>query len=353
MKKQQIRFSTSRDNIRIAYASTGNGPPLVKAANWFSHAEHDVDSPVWRHLYNELSRQHQLLRYDARGCGLSDWTVGEVRFRDWVHDLESVVDAARLDRFPLLGIGPGAAIAVAYAARHPDRVSHLVLHGGFARGRLRRGAPAAREEEARLMTRMAQLGWGQENPAFRQFFHSQMLPGGSAEQYARLNELARISATPENAARFIELGHDIDVAAALAAVRCPTLVLHAIRDGFVPFDEGRQLAAGIPDARFVPLDSGNHLLLEDEPAWARWLQEVRSFLPSGGNRVEKLRSLLSRRETEVLTLIARGCDNAQIAAHLDMAVKTVRNHITHVFAKLEVENRPQAIVLARNAGLGI
>ncbi|HEY5799361.1 MAG TPA: LuxR C-terminal-related transcriptional regulator, partial [Burkholderiaceae bacterium] len=211
----------------------------------------------------------------------------------------------------------------------------------------------AAHEEARTMVRLAELGWGKENPAFRQFFTTQMFPGGTPEQHRWLNELARISTTPHNAGKFMEQFNLIDVLSDLARVRCPTLVLHSTRDARVPFAEGRLIASSIPDARFVPLDSDNHLLLEHEPAWKLWVEEVRAFLPAGTGAPNIARYGLSKREFEVLELIARGCDNSQVAAHLDLEVKTVRNHITSIFAKLEVENRPQAIVLARNAGLGM
>ena len=178
--KQQIRFCTSHDGVRIAYASSGQGPPLVKVANWLSHLEFDWESPVWRPLLTELSREHTLIRYDERGCGLSDWNVAELSFEAWVRDLETVVDAAGVDRFPLLGISQGASIAVAYAVRHPERVSHLILHGGYARGRLQRAATPQQREEAETMNKLAELGWGQENPAFRQFFTTQFIPGGIA-----------------------------------------------------------------------------------------------------------------------------------------------------------------------------
>ena len=194
--KQQIRFCTSHDGVRIAYARSGQGPPLVKVANWLSHLEFDWESPVWRPLLTELSRDHTLIRYDERGCGLSDWNVADLSFEAWVRDLETVVNAADVDRFPLLGISQGASIAVAYAVRHPERVSHLILHGGYARGRLQRDATPQQREEAETMNKLAELGWGQENPAFRQFFTTQFIPGGSPEQHHWFNELERISTSP-------------------------------------------------------------------------------------------------------------------------------------------------------------
>ena len=350
--RQQIRFCTSRDGVRIAYATSGSGPPLVKAANWLSHLEFDWESPVWSHLVAELSAGHTLVRYDERGCGLSDWEVADLSFDAWLTDLETVVDTVGVERFPLLGISQGASIAVAYAVRHPGRVSHLMLHGGYARGRLKRNPSPEKREEAEMMVRLAELGWGQENPAFRQFFTTLFIPGGTSEQHHWFNELERISTSPHNAARFIDEFNRIDVLDLLPQVTCPTIVLHSSRDARVPFDEGRLIAGLIPEARFVPIESGNHLLLADEPGWLRWRDEVRGFLPPTAAPVNPAFATLTPRERELLELLAQGRDNAQIAAWLGLSEKTVRNHVSSIFAKLAVENRPQAIVLARNAGFG-
>ena len=347
---QQIRFCTSHDGVRIAYATSGAGAPLVKAANWLSHLEFDGSSPVWNHLLRELSRDNTLVRYDARGCGLSDWDV-ELSFDAWVRDLETVIEASSCERFPLLGISQGAAIAIAYAVRHPERVTHLILHGGYARGRLKWTGSAKTREEADMMIQLAELGWGQQNPAFRQFFTTQFIPDGTPEQHQWFNELERISTSPINAGRFMRVVNAIDIVQLLPQVACPTLVFHCLRDARVPFEEGRLVATLIPGARFVPLESNNHLLLQTEPAWARWIAELRAFLPAKEKRAPVF-DVLTPRERDLVELIAQGRDNAQIAAELGLSAKTVRNHITSIFAKLEVENRAQAIVLARNAGFG-
>lgn len=349
--RQRIQFRSSHDGARIAYATSGNGPPLVKAANWLSHLEFDWESPVWSPMLRELARDHTLVRYDERGCGLSDWNVPELSFEAWVRDLETVVEATGFERFPLLGISQGASIAIAYAVRHPERVTHLIIHSGYARGRLKRSTTPEQREEAETMNKLAELGWGQENPAFRQFFTTQFIPGGTPAQHHWFNELERISTSPSNAGRFMRVFNEIDVEPLLCRVQCPTLVLHTTRDARVPFDEGRLIASGIPGARFVPLESGNHLLLESEPAWQRWLDEVRAFLPSTQSDDPTFGALTSR-ERELVELIAQGRDNAQTAAHLGLSEKTVRNHVTRIFSKLEVENRGQAIVLAREAGFG-
>lgn len=350
--RQQIRFVKASDGVRLAYATSGVGAPVVvKAATWLSHLEFDWESPVWNHLLRAMSERGTFVRYDERGCGLSDWLVPELGFDSWARDLETVVDAVGAERFVLLGISQGAAVAIAYAVRHPERVSHLVLHGGYARGRLVRSATPEQRDEAETMARLAELGWGKADPSFRQFFTTQFIPGGTAEQHQWFNEMERISTSPENAARFMRAFNTIDVTPLLAQVRCPTLVLHSQHDVRVPFAEGRLIASGIPGAQFVPIASGNHLLLEGEPGWAQWLDAVRAFLPSGGHAGGAFEAL-SDRQREVIVLVAQGRDNAQIAATLGLSEKTVRNQVSAIFAKLGVENRSQAIVAAREAGLG-
>jgi class 3 adenylate cyclase/pimeloyl-ACP methyl ester carboxylesterase len=276
--EQEIHFCTTEDGVRLAYSHIGSGPPLVKTGNWMTHLEFDLETPIWRHFYRELSRDHTLIRYDARGNGLSDRDVEEVSFETFVTDLESVVDAIDLERFALLGISQGCAVSIAYAVRHPQRVSHLILFGGYPVGWAKRARSAAEKEQGAAMLTLVRLGWGQENPAFRQLFTSQFIPGGTKEQVDWFNELQRISTTPEDAARNLIATGDTDVSALLAQVSVPTLVMHSRDDARVPFDQGRRVAAGIPGARFVPLPSRNHLILEDEPAFPKFLQEIRAFL---------------------------------------------------------------------------
>jgi pimeloyl-ACP methyl ester carboxylesterase/DNA-binding CsgD family transcriptional regulator len=290
------------------------------------------------------------VRYDERGCGLSDWDVPELSFEAWVRDLETVVDAVGVEHFSLLGLSQGGPIAIAYAVRHPERVSHLIVYGAYARGWLKRNATPQKRKEAEMMNELAELGWGKENPAFRQFFTTQFIPDGTPEQHRWWNQLERVATSPENAARFMRVFNEIDVTALAPKVSCPTLVLHATQDARVPFDEGRLIASLIPGSRFVPLESRNHILLEHEPAWRHWLEEVRAFLPAGSAGAAF--HGLTHRELDLVELIAQGRDNAQIAARLALSEKTVKNHITSIFAKLEVENRSQAIVLAREAGFG-
>jgi class 3 adenylate cyclase/pimeloyl-ACP methyl ester carboxylesterase len=278
--EQEIQFCTSQDGIQLAYSRIGRGPPLVKTGNWMTHLEFDFESPIWRHLYRELSRDHTLIRYDARGNGLSDREVEEVSYEAFVRDLETVVDAAGVERFALLGISQGCAVSIGYAVSHPERVTHLILPGGYALGSSKRVRTEAEREEAGAMLTLMRLGWGQENAGFRQLFTSQFIPGGTKEQADWFNELQRVSTSPADAVRNLKANGEIDVTALLSKVTAPTLVMHARDDARVPFDAGRRLAAGIPGARFVPLQSRNHLILENEPAFARFVQEIRAFLAS-------------------------------------------------------------------------
>ena len=274
---QDIRYCRAHDGVQIAYASVGEGPPLVKAANWMNHLEYDWESPIMRHWFTELAKTHRVVRYDERGNGLSDWQVDDLSFESFVADLETVVDAAGLERFPLLGISQGCAVSIAYAVRHPERVSALVLYGGYAAGWRARGE-TEEVERREAMLQLTRFGWGQDNPAFRQVFTSLFVPGGTAEQMAWFNELQRMSTSPENAARIQDVLSRLDVRQLLPEVRAPTLVLHNRGDSVAPFECGREFAKTIPGARFVPLDSPNHILLQHEPAWPKFLAEVRSFL---------------------------------------------------------------------------
>jgi class 3 adenylate cyclase/pimeloyl-ACP methyl ester carboxylesterase len=276
--EQEIHFCQTSDGVQLAYAKTGRGAPIVKTGNWMTHLEFDLESPIWRHLYSELSRDHTLIRYDARGNGLSDRDVPDVTFDHFVGDLETVVDAAGIDRFALLGVSQGCAVSIAYSVRHPERVSHLVLFGGYPVGWRKRARTQADKEAGEAMLTLMRVGWGQENPAFRQLFTSQFIPGGTKEQADWFNELQRISASPEDAVRNLVANGETDVMALLAKVSVPTLVMHSRHEARVPFESGRRLAAGIPGARFVPLESRNHLILEDEPAFPRFLEEIKSFL---------------------------------------------------------------------------
>ena len=349
--RQKLRFCTSSDGVTLAYATAGNGPPLVKASNWLTHLEYDWQSPIWRHWVEGLSRSHAYLRYDARGCGLSDRDPPEISLEAWVRDLEAVVDAAGLERFPLLGVSQGGAISIAYAHRHPERVSHLVLYGAFGRGRLQRGAGRQAIDETLLYYKLIELGWGTDHAAFRSVFATEFMPGGSQDLIHGFDELQRLSTSGATAVRTMQAADQVDILGLAHGIACPTLVLHARGDQRIPFEEGRLLASAIPNARFVPLESRNHILLESEPAWSRFLDELHAFVPGAGSHAAAFGELTPR-ELELLEFLARGLDNHQIAAHLTLSEKTVRNHVSSIFAKLGTESRAQAIVRAREAGFG-
>jgi DNA-binding winged helix-turn-helix (wHTH) protein/pimeloyl-ACP methyl ester carboxylesterase len=275
--RQEIRYCTTSDGVRLAYATSGNGPPLVKASNWLTHLDFEWGGPIWRHWYAELSRHHRLVRYDERGNGMSQRDVADVSFDTWVRDLETVVDAAGLDRFALLGISRGGSIAIAYAVKHPERVTHLVLYGAFAAGVHHYGTPQQLEAK-RAFTSLVRLGWGLNDPAFRRMFTRRFIPEATPEHEQWFDELQRVSTSPENAARLMERDGDIDVRPLLSQIRTPTVVIHCDHDHVVAPERGRQLAAGIPSARYVSLHGANHLMLENEPAWSLFLEELGLFL---------------------------------------------------------------------------
>src|SRR5262245_2841623 len=351
MSRQRIRYLKTADGVQLAWAEAGQGPLLVKASNWLTHLEYDWESPVWRHWMRFLADHFRTVRFDERGCGMTDWIVGDMSFLRWVEDLERVADAA----FPaqpltLLGISQGASACIAYAVRHPERVTHVVLYGAYARGFARRGDPEAERVYAAIIE-LARLRWGTDNPAFRQVFTSRFVPDGTEEQIGWFNELCRKTTSPENAARLLEVRAQIDVDALLPQVRTPTLVLHARQDGVTPFEEGRRIAAAIPGAQFVELDSRNHILQESEPAWARFGDAVLDFVGLGAPRGEDAAfASLSPREREILGLMTEGLANAEIAERLAISEKTVRNQISRLFDKLGVWTRAQAIVFARDRG---
>ena len=278
---QEIRFCTTGDGTRLAYATSGAGPPLVKAANWLSHLAYDWESPVWRHWLAELSRRFRLVRYDERGCGLSDWDIGRFSFDDWVDDLEAVADAAGLDRFPLLGISQGGPVAIAYAVRHPERVSHLVLLGSFAQGRRKRARTSDELDLAQAHIDVVRLGWGRPDPMYRQIFIARFLPDATQEQWRSFDELQRRSTSPQNAWRFVDEFANIDVTNLAAKLTVPTLIMCSRREPDNRFEQSRLLAALIPNSRLVPLDSSNHLLPEHDPAWKHFLSEIDRFLLGG------------------------------------------------------------------------
>jgi pimeloyl-ACP methyl ester carboxylesterase len=275
-ERQEIRYCRAPDGVRLAYAISGRGQPLVKTANWLNHLEYDWEAPIFSHLFHGLSRDHTLIRYDARGNGLSDWDVADISLDAWVRDLEAVVDAAELKRFPLFGISQGCAISIAYAVKHPERVSHLILLGGFALGANKR-TPEERAKRQALATLM-RLEWGANHPTIRQLFSAALMPEATKEQADTFNDLQRRTTSPECAARYFEATAEFDVRELLPQVSIPTLVLHARGDRQIPMEVGRQMAAGIPRAKFVVLQGNNHILLEQDPATERFFEELRLFL---------------------------------------------------------------------------
>jgi pimeloyl-ACP methyl ester carboxylesterase/DNA-binding CsgD family transcriptional regulator len=354
---QQIRFCTTRDGAKLAYAISGKGPPIVMSATWLTHLEHQWHSLAWRPWLEAFSRDHTLLRYDSRGCGLSDRAVDRVSFDSWVSDLECVVEASGFERFALLGTCQGGPIAMEYAARHPRRVSHLVLYGTYARGRFKRAGIPNQVEKAKVLLELLRLGWGQENHAFLQVWAAQFQPGGTIEHLRSWCDQQRAATSAETAALLLPISWHLDMTETARRISVPTIVIHPDRDAVVPVEEGRRLAGLIPDCRFVQLDGQNHMPLADEPMWPKLLAEVGGFLQSGGEERPPVEDglpleALTSRERNVLEHIARGLDNSEIAASLGLSEKTVRNHITRVFSKIGVQHRYQAIVRARDAGLG-
>jgi pimeloyl-ACP methyl ester carboxylesterase/DNA-binding CsgD family transcriptional regulator len=352
--RQAIRYLRTTDRVRLAWAEVGRGPALVKAANWMTHLELEWRSPVWRHWIEFFSSHFRFVRYDERGCGMSDWDVGDLGQERWADDLEAVVEAAGCrEPIVLLGISQGGAPAIEFAARHPERVSHLVLYGCYSQGWMKRADEGDRRRYE-AMIELIEHGWGRSNPVFRQLFTSRFIPGGTDEQLNWFNELCLKTTSAKNAARLLEARAHIDVRQRLGDVRVPTLVLHARDDDVIPLSSGKILASEIPGAEFVELDSANHILLADEPAWRRFREAVLDFtgvaVPAEQATAEPAFAALSPREREVLGLITEGLANAEIAERLRISDKTVRNHVSNLFDKLGVWTRAQAIVFARDRG---
>lgn len=352
VSNQRIRFATTPDGARIAYAVHGHGPALVKVGHWLTHLEYEWESPVWRHWLEDLGRSHRMIRYDSRETGLSSAGKKDVSLDVWVNDLETVINAAGLDRFPLLAILNAGPVAIEYTLRHPEKVTALVLYGTFLLGRGRRADTVKSRQETEALQTLMEISWGDDNPAIRQLWTARFMPDASLEQYQWFNDLQRHSATAAAAVRSMRVGHDIDVTDQAQCLDVPTLVLHSRFDAMVPMENGYQVAALIPGASFVPLDSRNHVLLAHEPAWPQFLAAVGDFLGTEPSHVPRALAMLTIRERQLLELVAAGLDNADIARKLVISPKTVRNHITHIFEKLAVTNRAQAIILARDAGLG-
>lgn len=357
---QEIRFCTAFDNTRLAYAKMGQGPPLVKVGNWMSHLEYDRDSPVWQPWLENWSRFHTFYRYDPRGCGLSDWNISDFSFDALVSDLETVVEAARLEQFDLFAMSQGGCVSIAYTARHPERVRKLILYGGYLQGSLSDNPTPEILEEAEVRLRLFKLSWGSDRPEYRQVFTVPLIPEGTPEQFAWFNNLQFVSTSPSNAMEVQRMFNYVDVRTAASAIKAPTMIVQAKHDAMVPFELGRQTAAYIPHARFTILDSKNHVLMKKEPAWQYFWDEFYRFLGVGSeiqksktevSAEDKIWSELSAREREVLRLLAEGYNNLEISRKLVLSEKTIRNYVSNIYEKLEIKSRGEAIVLARRFGL--
>ena len=323
---------------------------VVKAANWLTHLEYEWESPVWKHWIQFFSGHYHFVRYDERGCGMSDWQPGNLTVEQWTTDLQTVIEAAQPhEPVTLLGISQGAAACINYAIHHPERVARLILYGGYVHGALKRGTPETQSTH-RAMIELARVAWARDNPTFRQVFTSRFIPGGTHEQLEWFNDLCLKSTSGEIAATLLEARCQMDISELLGQVRTPTLVLHARNDEVVPIAEGRLLASGIPGAEFVELDSRNHVLLEPEPAWQRFREAVLSFVQADRATTDSAFAALSARERQVLALMAEGLSNTEIAERLQISEKTVRNHASNLFDKLGVWSRAQAMVFARDHG---
>lgn len=281
--KQEIHFTTAADGARIAYALSGSGPHLVRAPHWMTHLDWDWRSSVLGPRIQQWSRRFRLLRYDARGLGLSDRDAIASTLDQWVEDLDTVVNAAGLRRFALIGPSGGGMVAIRYAARHPQRVSHLLLIGAAARGGRRRGDRSMSQADFDAMLRLIEFGWGQDNPAYRQISTSMLWPGANSEQMQSFNHLQRVSCEPRTAAAQMRALSEMDITSDMPLVRCPTLVLHSPHDARVPFEEGRLIAASIPGARLEPFDSPNHTPLFGEAAYVQVERLTEEFLLGSSN----------------------------------------------------------------------
>lgn len=344
---QQVRFCTAPDGVRIAYAVHGSGPPLLISTCWLSHLQFDWESPVWRHFVRELGSFATVIRFDERGHGLSDWDVTDHSLPARIGDLEAVADAAGFDTFSLMAMAQGGPVAISYAAAHPDRVARLVFYGSYSCASWGMSQDEHDLEDA--FDAMIKVGWARPDSTFRRVFTSLMIPGASEEQMCWLDDLQRVATSASTAQLSRQQRMRADADELLDRLPQPTLVLHSVGDRMNSFEHGRHLAASIPGARLVTLESENHILLEDEPAWPVFLDEMRQFIRGNTAPTRAARpvhELLSARELEVLRLVATGFDNDEIAAQLQLSVRTVERHLQNVYGKLGVQGRSARVAAA-------
>lgn len=339
--RQEVRFVTSRDGTRIGWARFGQGPPLVRVATWLTNLETDWSSPIWRPWLTGLGEHFTVVRYDDRGSGLSDRHPADISFERWVEDLEAVVSGAGLSHFLLLGMSQAGAVAVAYAAKNPTRVDHLVLYGAYAVGSGQRQLSAADAYEHDLFLQLMRMGWGRDSPAFGRIFTAELLPDATDQQAHWLDLLQRGSTDGETAARMAQARSLIDVSDLARSVEVPTLIVHLRDDQAVPFENGRELASMIPGARLVILEGRNHIILGEDSAWPRFLQELASFAgaAAAGSGRHDFTGKLSAREVEVLHAAAEGKSNDEIAAELGLSPRTIERHFSNIYAKFALSGK--------------
>ena len=356
--EQKVGFLKAQDNVRLAYATSGEGPPLVRAATWLTHIEQDWQGPVWGHWCRALSQNNQLIRYDERGCGLSERNIGSLELDDWVADLEAVVDHLELEKFSLFGMSQGGTVALNYAARHPERIDKLVLNGAAPTSWQNEFAPADVKEHWRALDSLAKAGWGEHGSAFTTPFAHLFIPEAKPEHIEWYADLSTKTASKDVAALIFDVLGSMDAMEAIRELKdkdIPTLIMHSERDEMIPLMASQYIAAELSKAEFMVLDSANHILLEDEPAFDAFNAAVNRFLhgsdaimaPPNPRHFDEL----TKREREILQVMARGLGNSEIGDKLFISEQTVRNHITNILDKLEVETRAKAIVLAKDMGL--
>ena len=336
---QTVRFCRAPDGVRLAYAVHGSGPPLLVSTCWLSQLQYDWESPVWRHFLRDLGRFATVIRYDERGHGLSDWDIADWSLEARVADLEAVADDAGLDRFALMAMSQGGPPSLTYAARHPERLSRLICYGTSAA--LMHEATPQERELYEVFGQMVKVGYGRPDSVFRRVFTSLMIPGATEEQMRWLDHLQKVATSADNAYAAREARASSDVRHLLGLLDLPTLVLHSRGDQLTDFQKGRYLASHIRGARFVTLESDNHILLGEERAWPRFVREVEAFMAAdhGVAGPPAAVDALSLREREVLALAARGLTNEEIAAELTLSVRTVERHLHNIYAKLGVSGR--------------